>query len=114
VEHAREEAEEVERAAAVEAEREAAREVRQRERLLGAGPQRLDQRRRRDEREVRRREALEGVVQVPRRHVLRRGGLAPRVQQPRRRPQRRRHGGASGSDRAGAALVGWFGNLCCW
>ena len=101
MEHAQEEAEEVERAAAVEAELEAAREVRQRERL-GGGPQRVDQRRRRDEREVRRRDALEGVVQVPRRHVLRRGGLAPRVQQPRRHPQRPRHGGESGSGRAGA------------
>jgi hypothetical protein len=57
VEDAREEAEEVERVAAVEA----ARKVRQRERLRG-GPRRVDQRRRRDKREVRRCEALEQVA----------------------------------------------------
>jgi hypothetical protein len=84
----------VEWAAAVEVKREAARQVRQRSRL-GGGPQRVDQRRRRDEGHVRRSEPLEGMVQVPRRHVLRRGSLVPREQQPRRHPQRQRHGDTS-------------------
>jgi hypothetical protein len=53
----------VEWAAVVEAKREAAHQVRQRGRL-GGGPQRVDQRRRRGEGQVRHREPLEGMVQV--------------------------------------------------
>uniref|UniRef100_A0A0D9Z1F8 Uncharacterized protein n=1 Tax=Oryza glumipatula TaxID=40148 RepID=A0A0D9Z1F8_9ORYZ len=63
VEHAREETKEVECALPVEPERETVGEAGEREWLGG---------RRRHEREVRRRELLEGVVQVPCRHVLRR------------------------------------------
>lgn len=72
VEHPREEAESGARPP-VEAEREAAGEARERERLGGRRAQGVHQRRRRDERQAP--PSFEGVVQVPRRHVLRRRGL---------------------------------------